>query len=337
MGKSDNTPELLISSLAIAAAVLGLSGCAKNLGRYEDSRSLMDTFVTVIVFADDEVSANTAINAAFKRIEEIEKRASIFDESAEAFHLNRDGYLDNPSVDLLKLVNMSKDYYKLTDGYFDISVQPLLELWGEGELWKESAEVQQQKIDDTMQLVDSDNIYSYSNSIDFGRDGMKITLGGIAKGYAADEALKVLQENGIEHALVTLGGDMSALGSKPERELWQAALSNPDHTGQRLATFSFSDRSITTSGNYERYFDPQKQAGHLLNPRTGYSSNGCISVTMIAKNGSLSDSLATAVFVMGPEAGLELIESLDDVECFIVDSERAIHRSSGLEEYLNQG
>ena len=337
MEDSDNTPGMLVGSLAIIAAVLGLTGCTKYLTKYEATRSLMDTFVTITVFDTDDKSAADAITAAFNRIEEIESRASIFDETAEAFRLNRDGHLDNPSVDLLKLITMSADYFSLTDGYFDITVQPLLELWDEGELWKENPEVQQARIDETMRLVGCDNIYIRNNDIHFELEGMKITLGGIAKGYAADEALRVLAGKGIKHALVNLGGDMSALGSKPEGEPWQIALVNPDDTSQSLATFYFSDKSITTSGNYIRYFDPEKKAGHILNPMTGYSSNECISVTIIANGGSLADALATAVFVMGPAAGLELVETLCGVECLIVDANQVIHQSSGLDDYLSEG
>ncbi len=337
MGSSDNTSDLLVGSLAIAAAVLGLSGCTVYLTKYESTRSLMDTFVTITVFDTDEESATEAINAAFGKIIEIEKKASIFDATAEAFHLNRDGYLDNPSVDLLNLVNMSKEYYSLTDGYFDITVQPLLKLWDEGELWKESPEVQQSTISETMRLVGCDKICVRNNEIYFDAGGMEITLGGITKGFAADEALHTLSDYGIKHALINLGGDMSALGNKPDGKPWQVSLVNPDDTSQTLAAFEFANKSIATSGNYIRYFDPEKKAGHILNPRTGYSSSECISVTIIASDGFAADALATAVFVMGAEAGLELIESLDDTECFIVDTEREIHKSSGLDEYLSKG
>ncbi len=337
MEDSDNTPKMLIGSLAIIASVIGLTGCTLYLTKHESTSSLMDTFVTITVFDTDQESADEAINAAFDRIEEIEKKASIFDESAEAFRLNRDGYLSNPSVDLLNLINMSREYYNLTDGYFDITVQPLLELWSEGELWKESPEEQQAQIDEAMRLTGCDNIQIKSNEIHFEVDGMKITLGGITKGYTAHEALHVLAEKGIKHALVNLGGDMSALGAKPGGEPWQVSLVNPDDTSQSLATFYFSGKSIATSGNYIRYFDPEKKAGHILNPRTGYSSSECISVTIIADDGTLADALATAVFVMGTESGMELVESLDRVECLIVDNDRLIHKSSGLDDYLSEG
>ena len=337
MEDSNGTFKIFLGSLAIITSVLSLTSCTKSLTKYESTRSLMGSFVTITVYAPDEESGINAISTAFARIKEIESKASIFDEAAEAFRLNRDGYLDNPSSDLLKLITMSMDYSQLTDGYFDITVQPLLDLWGPGELWKESAEVQQARINAAMELIGSDNIVIEDNRIYFNLEGMKITLGGIAKGYAADEALKVLKDEGISHALVNLGGDMSALGAKPDGEPWRIALVNPDDTSQFLATFHFSDKSVTTSGNYERYFDPDKEVHHILNPKTGYSANECISVSIIAKDGAQADALATAVFVMGPKTGLELIEALDNVECLIVDADRTIHQSSGLAEYLSEG
>ncbi len=267
-------------------------------------------------------------------MEEIEREASIFDEESEAFQLNQDGYLETPSADLMELLTMSVDYSERTDGYFDITVQPLLDLWAGG-LWKESEEVQQTKIDETLGLVGWEKI-DIDDEIYFKVDGMKITLGGIAKGYAVDEALEVLEDMGIKHALVNAGGDMSTLGSKPNGEPWNVALVNPDNTSQSLATFSFSDKSIATSGNYERYFDPEKKAHHIINPKTGFSAQECISVTIIAENGTRADTLATGGFVMGPYEGMKLVESLDDVECLIVDAERTIHRSSGLSQYLGE-
>jgi len=325
----------VIAGLIILLAItLGSISCiAKPLTKVEQTRNLMDTFVTITVYSEEE-TANEAINAAFTRMEEIERKASIFDEQSEAFQLNRDGYLDAPSDDLLQLLTLSADYSQITDGYFDITVQPLLDLWAGG-LWKESKEAQQSKIDETLGLVGWDKVGIEDNNIYFKTEGMEITLGGIAKGYAVDEALEILEDMGIKHALVNAGGDMSALGSKPDGEPWQVALVNPDDTSQSLATFNLSDKSVATSGNYERYFDPEKKAHHIINPRTGYSATECISVTIVAEDATQADALATGVFVMGPEKGVNLVESLDGVECLIVDTERAIHRSSGLSQYIN--
>jgi thiamine biosynthesis lipoprotein len=321
--------------LILLIVLLGTASCApKPLTKIEETRDMMDTFVTITVYSDEK-TGEEAIGAAFARMEEIERIASIFDEQAEAFQLNRDGHLDAASDDLWQMITMSLDYNRVTDGSFDITVQPLLDLW-EGGLWKESAEVQQSRIDETMELIGSDKIGIEGNKIYFKVEGVKITLGGIAKGYAVDEALKVLSSMGIEHALVNAGGDMATLGPKPDQEPWNIALANPDDTSQCLANFNVSDKAVCTSGNYERYFNPEKTVAHIIDPKTGYSANKCISVTIIAENCTKADALATGVFVMGPENGMRLVESLDDVECLIVDPNRVIHYSSGLSNYLIQ-
>jgi len=327
--------KVIACLLILLTVALGATGCIrKPLMKFEETRDMMDTFVTITVYSDEQ-TAEEAISAAFARIEEVVKAASIFDEQAEAFQLNRDGHLDTASDDLLQLITMSLDYNQMTDGAFDITVQPLLDLWAGG-LWKESAEVQQSRIDETMGLIGSDKIVIEGNRIYFKVEGMKITLGGIAKGYAVDEALEVLSNMGIRHALVNAGGDMGTLGSKPNQEPWNVALVNPDDTSQCLANFNVSDKAVCTSGNYVRYFDPEKKVHHIMNPKTGYSANECISVTIVAENCTHADALATGVFVMGPEDGMRLVESLDDVECLIVDTNRVIHYSSGLSNYLIQ-
>ncbi|MBN1370158.1 MAG: FAD:protein FMN transferase [Dehalococcoidaceae bacterium] len=321
------------SILVLTAASLGLAACSgPSLTRYEETVSSMGTFITVTLYAGTEQAAQDAIAAAFERIRQIETAASIFDENAEAYRLNQQGSINNPSQDLRTLVELSIEYGELTGGYFDITVQPVLELWEAG-LWQESPDIQQQRVTEALRLTGYERIMIEQNSISLPETGMKITLGGIAKGYAANEALKVLAGIGIEHALVNAGGDISTLGSKPDGSAWVVELANPDDTTQRVASFLLSGYSIATSGNYERYFDSAKKAHHLLNPHTGYSSSECISVTIITASGALSDTLATAVFVMGPAEGLDFINNTPGVEGLIIDNDRVIHRSSGLAQF----
>ncbi len=326
--------RIIASVLVILILALGANSCATPLRKFEATCSMMDTFVTITVYTPDEKTAEEVIGAAFARMEEVERATSIFDEESQAFQLNQDGYLGEPSDDLWQLITMSLDYTQITDGCFDITVQPLLELWEAG-LWKESKEVQQSRINKALELVGSDKIVARDKKIYFLGEGMKITLGGIAKGYAVDRALEVIESMGIKHALVNAGGDMATLGSKPEGEPWFIALVNPDDETQSLANFNIVNKAIATSGNYERYFDPEKKAHHIINPKTGYSTQECISVTVIAENATRADALATGVFVMGPEDGIELIESLADTECLIVSADwTTVYVSSGLSTYL---
>ena len=332
----------VIAGFLILLIVLLMSvTCARELPiRFEETRSLMDTYVKVVIYADEGI-AEEAINAAFARMEEIERIATIWDSEGEAFKLNQDGYSDTPSDELLELINLSLDYSELTDGSFDITVQPLLDLWeynpdADKQFWELDESTQKAEINKALKLVGPDQIITEDNTIRFKEEGTKITLGGIAKGYAVDEALEVLRDMGIKYALVDAGGDIGTLGSKPDGELWNVALVNPDDTSQSLANFRFSDKSVATSGNYVRYFDPEAKVHHIINPDTGYSATDSISVTIIAESCTQADVLATAVFVMGPESGMRLVESLDDVEGFIVDGDRIIYRSSGLSEYLSE-
>lgn len=320
--------------------LLAFSSCNFSIIRsIEKTRDMMGTYVSITVFSN-EYTGNKAINTAFDRIKEIEGIASIFDENSEASFLNRNGYLDNPSPEFLNLINTSIDYYNISGGCFDITVQPLLDLWSGG-LWKESEEVQAEKIEEALAVVGSDKIVVSDNRIEFKVDGMAITLGGIAKGYAVDEAMEVLKEFGIKQALINAGGDLYAMGTKPDGTSWTISVLEPpvdyDNTDsgiEPLPVFVVTDKAVATSGNYYRYYDPEKEVGHIMDPRTGYSANSCISVTIIADTCTEADALATSVFVMGPDDGMELVELLDNVETLIIDSEGKVTKSSGLLEYI---
>lgn len=325
-----------ISRIAVLLIFLGtlfvIPAC-QGIQKFEETRPMMDTFIKVTVYSDTD-NAQKGINAAFTRMEEIANAASIYDENAEAFQLNRDGYIDNPSRDLLNLINLSIDYYHATDGYFDITVQPLLDLWSAG-LWKETAEVQQEKVNEALKITGSDKIIISDDRISFAEKGMKITLGGITKGYAIDEALKAISAQGIKQAIIDAGGQIGTLGNKPDGKSWTVSLVNPDNTEESLASFSFkNEMSVSTSGNYERYFSPDKKVNHLLNPKTGFSVADFISVSVIAPNNTQADVLSTSIFVMGPEEGMKYAESLDNVECFMVDADRNILTTSGINTFL---
>ncbi len=332
---------LLLPGLAfiIIFILVSIGSCDfQTVSRFEEMREQMGTYVNIIVYSDEE-TAEKAISAAFDRIEEIEDIATIFNENSEASFLNNNGYIDDPSEELDELISESIKYYKLSGGSFDITISPVLKLWSEG-LWMEPEEDQAKKIAGALKLVGSDKIIVTENRIELKTEGMAVDFGGIAKGYAVDEALKVIEESGISSALVNAGGDLSVIGSKPGGEKWQVELEDPDDTGdsgrkvETLPTFIFADKAVATSGNYYRYYDPEKEVHHISDPKTGYTADSCISVTIIADDCITADVLATSVFVMGPEEGLELVESLEGVEAFIIDAGGNIHQSSGISDYF---
>lgn len=332
---------IISTFFVIIFMLLSISSCKfKTIDRIEETREMMGTYVSIVVYSDEE-TGNNAINAAFEEIKEIEDIASVYDENSEASFLNKNGYIENPSPEFLNLINTSVDYYNITDGCFDITVQPLLDLWSGG-LWEESEEVQAQKIGETLELIGSGKINIEENKIEFKKEGMAVTFGGIAKGYAVDKAIEKIKEFGIECCLVNAGGDLYTMGIKPDGEKWIVELENPDdRTGEDteesdiepVIVFSVTNKAVTTSGGYHRYYDLEKNVHHIMDPRTGYSAAGCKSVTIIADNCMEADILATSVFVMGPDDGMKLVESLDNVEALIIDSGGEIYESSGLLEY----
>ncbi|MCL4385639.1 MAG: FAD:protein FMN transferase [Actinobacteria bacterium] len=313
--------------------IIGLSSCKSNLKRFEENREKMGTYVNIIIYTDNEQESQKILDMGFAKIDEISKIASNYDKESAVSKLNKDGFIENAPKELVEIIQLSKDYNKITSGAFDITVDPILTLWSKG-LWKESKETQQQKISEALKLTGSDKIIIEGNNIKFTQSGMSVTLGGIAKGYIVDKVLEVLKNNGINNTLVNAGGDIATLGAKPDGGLWHISLENPDNTSEKIVEFAFAGKAIATSGNYYRYFDPEKEAAHIIDPRTGYTANKCISSTIIADNATIADILATAVFVLGPEDGMNLVNSLDNVEALIIDSDKNIFKSKGIDKYI---
>lgn len=160
--------------------------------------------------------------------------------------------------------------------------------------------------------------------------GTTIGLGGIAKGYGVDRAIAVLRERGVQHALVNAGGDLRTLGLDSDKP-WEIAIRHPRRRGDVMAVVPVSNRSVVTSGDYERFFELDGvRYHHILDPRTGRPASGCMSATVIGQEASLCDALATALCVLGPERGLALVERLDQIEALVVDLDGEVRRSSGL-------
>jgi len=312
---------------------------------FQDRREMMDTWVTITVYDRSPKKAEAAIDAAFSRMAQVEHVASIFDPQAEAYRLNEHGRLDNPSNDLWEVITVAISDYFITDGTFDITVEPLLDLWrykegSDVQFWEIDSEAQQEQIGQAMTLLGADRIQMISspNKSIILEPGMKITLGGIAKGYAVDRGLEALRQQGIEHALIDAGGDIAAFGGKPDNEKWELALRNPKDQNSSLVTFTINDGAIATSGNYERFFDPAAEVGHIMDPRTGYSSHASSSASVIAPTCTQADALATAVFVLGPKDGMNAIDLLEGVEALVVgyDDPHRTFKSTGIDIYIDQ-
>ena len=303
-----------------------LSGC-RNQPLYKDTRILMGTFVEV---TSPEERALGIVFAEIKRLDDL---LSKYKADSEVSRLNKLGEL-KVSPDTFYILKKSEEFWRLSQGAFDITVGPLVSLWGFSH--KKYRVPQALEIKEALKVVGTDKIIfnNADNVVKFSVPGMSIDLGAIAKGYALDCAVKKLKEAGITSCLINAGGQIHALGGKPVRQWfgfpysqsqkfgkpWRVAVKNP--RGKDFIDYlELKDRAVATSGDYEQYFiKGAKRYSHILDPKTGYPANsGVISVTVIAADGLTADSLATSIVVMGKEKGLSLAGKFKEVKVEIVE------------------
>ncbi|WP_407281637.1 FAD:protein FMN transferase [Methanolobus sp. WCC1] len=302
---------------------------------YSQTRSLMDTTVTISVANSNETSAIEIIDRAFEKISYVDELMNNYDNSSEISILNSEGEVTNADPELVSVISRSTYYSEKSNGAFDISIQPILDLWASkyapgGTNQPPTSD----EINETLKLVNYSAIMIDGNNISM-KKGMKITLGGVAKGYAVDAAIESLRSDGITSGFVNAGGDGRYIGTKPDGTQWRVGLQNPDKNGDALTIMDIQDVAVATSGNYERYFSDEAKVSHIADPRTGYPSSNLISSTVIAKTAMDADALATSVFILGQEDGLAMIEELEDVECLIITNDKEIIKSSGFSSYEN--
>lgn len=313
--------------------VILLVSCTPRLHEVKETREMMGTIVTITVHDSDKDLANEAIDEAFSEITRIENLLSSYKEDSEVSILNKEKVINNPSEDLLLNIGLSNFYGEVSSGAFDITVQPILDLYQESfsieqrpptdeEIKEELGKVDYEKV--RIEKSEKGDLVSIGNN-------QKITLGGIAKGYAVDKAIEVLKEKGIENALVNAGGDMRTIGKKYNNLDWSIALANPRDKNDYITLIKLSDKAIVTSGDYERYFNENKSFHHIVDPRTGYSATELMSVTILAENAFDADAVSTSVFVLGKEKGLELIEGLENFEVLMITKDKEVIKSSGFD------
>ncbi|MBP1909851.1 FAD:protein FMN transferase [Methanolobus bombayensis] len=303
---------------------------------YSQTRSLMDTTVTVTVVNTNETYASEVIEHSFEKMNYVDRLMNNYDNNSKISILNNEGKIIDASPELVEVVTRSRYYSQKSNGAFDISIQPILDLWASkyapgGTYQDPTAD----EINETLKLVNYSAIMVEGDNISM-NDGMKITLGGVAKGYAVDVAIESLINDGITSGFVNAGGDGRYIGTKPDGSEWRVGLQNPDKSGDAVTVMSIQDVAVATSGNYERYFSDEAKVSHIADPRTGYSSQNMISSTVIAETAMDADALATAVFILGGDEGIAMVEEIEGVECLIITNDRQIIRSSGFKSYENK-
>jgi len=287
----------------------------------------------ITVVAEDSTKANNYIDAAVNEISRIEKLISSWDKASQTSEINRNAGIKPIKVDkeLYQLIERSIGVSKLTDGAFDISYASMDNIWKfNGSMKKMPSK---DSIKASVEKVGYQNIIlnQEASTVFLKLKGMKIGFGAIGKGYAADKAKQLLQNRNVTSGIINASGDMNTWGKQLNGDDWNVAITNPLDKNKAFALLPITNGAVVTSGNYEKYvyFDGVRFT-HIIDPRTGYPSTGIISATVFAPKAELADALATSVFVMGKEAGLNRINQLPNVECIIIDEDGHLFTSENI-------
>lgn len=330
----------ILISLFLIFSMVGCSDSETKVKEFEpvvETTFLMGTVAKITIY--DEITDKEIFQRIFDRIMDIEYRMTINDEypESEIIQLNESAGKEavKLSMDTFFVLEKAKYYSEISQGNFDITVGPIVKLWNIG---SENARVPSEgEIAEKLPLVnhhelilDRDNLSAKLN-----QENMIVDLGAIAKGYAADEAAKILKEAGIQHAIINLGGNVLAINTKPDGSLWRLGLQDPyEPRGTSMGVVLLNDQTLVSSGTYERYFEEDgKTYHHLLDPKTGYpGDNELVSVSIVTKQSIDADALSTGTFLLGLEEGRKLIEELSDTEAIFITADKKVYVTSGINE-----
>jgi thiamine biosynthesis lipoprotein len=318
--------------------IAGLSGCGKEPALQERTNILLGTVVTVKAYRTDGANAYPLIDSAFREMHRIDSLCGYLETSVVSRINDNSGRSTPISKEVAELLAKSVRYSAVSGGALDVTVNPLSELWNKFENTA-ALPPSQASVDSVLTLVGYENLVVTDSSALLMIEGGSIDLGSLAKGYAVDRGIAILDSLGADGALIDAGGDIRTLGKRPDGTGWRIGLKDPRAPDSILTVFELHDKAIATSGDYERYFmRGDTRYHHILDPKTGFPARWCCSVTIIADQACDADAIATAVFVMGP-SGMLLVNSLSDVEGLIVvcddPTQTRLLRSPGIPKYEN--
>ena len=315
----------------LLAALLLPPACRTAPGEmpYRFTRFAMDTVVAYTILAPSPTVALEAMQAAHQEVERVAALLWEEDPASDLYAFNRAQGRLAVSPEVFGFLTRARAYYDRTDGAFDVTIKPVLELYGfETErpapphpdtLRARLSAVGMARIDLSTPLVLDKT----------GNPGAAVAVGGVAKGYAVDRAVQVLRDHGIRDALVNAGGDLYAMGTNNGRP-WSVGVQDPDDAGAVIDTLYLSDQAVATSGDYQRYYvHDGVRYHHILDPRDGRPGRYARSATVVAATTEAADAYATALFVAGPSRGLALLATLPGVEGMVVDTAKVLHASPG--------
>lgn len=301
---------------------------------YKRTLKLMGSRFDITVVAEDSLKARNYIDLAADEITRIEKLISSWDPNSQTSEVNRNAGIKEVVVDseLYELIERALGISRLTDGAFDISYASMDKIWkfdGSMTVMPSPETIKKSVVDVGYENISIDTT---AGTVYLKKKGMKIGFGAIGKGYAADRAKQLLMNKGVPAGIINASGDMNTWGLQPNGETWKVAITNPMDKKKAYGLLPIKNGAVVTSGNYEKFvtFNGTRYT-HIIDPRTGYPSSGILSVTVFAPRAELADALATSVFVMGKDVGLDRINQLPHIECIIIDEDGNLFTSAHIE------
>ena len=284
----------------------------------------MDTYMEFTAYGKN---SEKAVDAAIEEVQKLDAMLSAENSKSEVYALNEQGNLQ-ATDDLAELILRGKEIYQETDGLFDDTIYPVMKLWG----FPTGNKVEIQTRDSDEKGRDSKEKAKF---VTLGAD-QQIDFGGIAKGYTGQKLAELFQEYGVSSALVSLGGNIQAIGTKPDGSSWKVGIRDPKGGQQDyIGVLSVENQAVVTSGGYERYFEEDEETYiHIINPRTGYPADGdLLSVTIVSKDGTLADGMSTALYIMGYEKACQFWrQHREEFNVILVTDDGKIHISENLKE-----
>lgn len=325
--------KIIITILLMIIMMFLLNACNKNEEPVTKEEIIFGSIPVKITIFDS--SKKDTLEEAFQIVKDIDNKMSKNKVDSEVSKINAAAGQSYVSVseETYNIIKKSKEFYEISEGYFDITIGPLVDLWDIGPTTGHIPT--ENEIEKSVSLINYKNImFDESNyEIKLNKKEMIIDLGGIAKGYAADVVVDHFKESGIDKAIINLGGNVSVMGQKDEENLWAVGIQNPlEPTGSSLGILKASDTSVVTSGTYQRYFEEEGiRYHHILNPKDGYPfRNNLQSVTIITENSLSADALSTSLFALGLDKGLELANNEKSIEAIFVTKENKIYLTEGI-------
>ena len=308
-------------------------GCQIKNDMAEIQMFAMDTFIDLKAQGEN---GEKALLEAEKEINRLEKLFSPTIEQSEIFAINQYAAKQTVTVskDTFDLIEKAKEYCHITEGAFDITIAPVVKAWGFTEEVKRvpSDEEIQQKL----QLVDNNKLHidKQNSTVYLENENMSIDLGGIAKGYASNKVNEILKKNGVSSAVISLGGNVSVTGKRPDGTKWRIAVQDPMNSEGYVGILNVEDTSVITSGVYQRFFEQNgKKYHHIIDTKTGKpTQNGLLSVTIVCDNGAMADALSTSVMVAGLQKGSELWRKLDNFGMIVITDSNEMYISEDIED-----